>query len=57
MITLEEAVRKHIEEVLVMTHGRIEGPNGAARLLDVNPHSLRGKMRKLRIDWARYRAG
>jgi len=57
VITLEETVRKYIEEVLAMTRGRIEGPNGAARLLDVNPHSLQGKMRKLRIDWARCRSG
>jgi transcriptional regulator with GAF, ATPase, and Fis domain len=34
---------------------RIEGARGAAALLDINPHTLRAKMRKLHIDWARFR--
>ena len=33
------------------THGRVEGPHGAARLLKINPHTLRARMRKLKIDW------
>lgn len=37
------------------TSGQIEGADGAAALLGLNPHTLRGKMRKLEIDWARYR--
>ncbi len=52
---LNEAMRRHIEAALACTHGRVEGPNGAARLLDVNPNTLRGKMRKLRVDWKRFR--
>ena len=39
------------------TFGRVEGPFGAARLLGVNPHTLRSRMRKLGIDWTQYRAG
>ena len=31
------------------------GPQGAAALLEINPHTLRAKMRKLGIDWARFR--
>lgn len=54
--TLEEATRRHIEAALVRTRGRIEGPSGAAALLGLNPHTLRGKMRKLHLDWARFRA-
>ncbi len=54
--TLEAATRRHIEAALVRTRGRIEGPSGAAALLGLNPHTLRGKMRKLRLDWARFRA-
>ncbi|NQT25710.1 sigma 54-interacting transcriptional regulator [candidate division KSB1 bacterium] len=49
--TLDEIVRGHIEEVLVQTNGRIDGPNGAAVILEINPHTLRGRMRKLGIDW------
>ena len=35
--------------------GRIEGPDGAARLLTINPHTLRARMRKLGIDWKKFR--
>jgi len=55
--SLDEAIRTHIESALTAAHGRIEGPQGAAALLKINPHTLRAKMRKLRIDWAAYRHG
>ena len=38
-----------------MTHGRVEGPHGAAGLLRINPHTLRARMRKLGVDWRRFR--
>jgi transcriptional regulator with GAF, ATPase, and Fis domain len=47
---LETVNRRHIERALVQTLGRIEGPFGAARLLGINPETLRGRMRKLGID-------
>jgi transcriptional regulator with GAF, ATPase, and Fis domain len=53
--TLNDAMRAHIEAALQVTAGRIEGPRGAARLLAVNPHTLRAKMRKLQIQWAKFR--
>ncbi|MDR0870999.1 MAG: sigma-54 dependent transcriptional regulator [Planctomycetaceae bacterium] len=53
--TLDEAVRRHIEAALSRTHGVIEGSNGAAALLDINPHTLRAKMRKLGVDWSKFR--
>jgi hydrogenase-4 transcriptional activator len=53
--TLDEAVIDRIEQTLVQCHGRIEGPFGAAARLGVNPHTLRARMRKLGIDWARFR--
>jgi hydrogenase-4 transcriptional activator len=52
---LDDVVRRHIERVLRQTRGRVEGRSGAARLLGVNPHTLRSRMRKLGIDWARFR--
>jgi transcriptional regulator with GAF, ATPase, and Fis domain len=52
---LDEVVRRHIERALGATHGRVEGPHGAARLLRINPHTLRARMRKLRIDWRSFR--
>lgn len=53
--TLADAMRAHIGEALKRTAGQIEGAAGAAALLGLNPHTLRGKMRKLKIDWASYR--
>jgi DNA-binding NtrC family response regulator len=55
--TLSEAMRAHIEMALQATRGRIEGSRGAARLLAINPHTLRARMRKLKIDWAAFREG
>lgn len=53
---LDDAIRRHIEAALHQTGGRVEGPRGAAALLQVNPHTLRARMRKLRIDWASFRS-
>ena len=52
---LDEVIRRHIEAALEATSGRVEGPHGAARLLRINPHTLRARMRKLRIDWRGFR--
>jgi DNA-binding NtrC family response regulator len=53
---LDAAIRKHIESALAVALGRIEGPYGAARLLKVNPHTLRARMRRLGIEWERFRS-
>jgi transcriptional regulator with GAF, ATPase, and Fis domain len=53
--TLDEAMRQHIEAALTLAHGRIEGHRGAAKLLQINPHTLRARMRKLEIDWTQFR--
>jgi hydrogenase-4 transcriptional activator len=55
-LSLDAAMTQHIEAALQVTHGRIEGPHGAARLLGINPYTLRGRMRKLGIDWRRFRS-
>ena len=52
---LDDVIRRHIESALAATGGRIEGPRGAAKLLKINPHTLRGRMRKLKIDWKEFR--
>ena len=52
---LDEVIRRHIEAALAETHGRIEGPFGAAKLLRINPHTLRARMRKLEVDWRGFR--
>lgn len=53
--SLDEVMRRHIEQVLEVTEGRIEGRRGAAALLQINPHTLRARMRKLNLDWSKYR--
>jgi transcriptional regulator with GAF, ATPase, and Fis domain len=55
-VTLNDAMVRQIEQALVRTHGRIEGPHGAARMLGINPHTLRARMRKLRVNWRRFRS-
>ena len=53
--TLDVAMRQHIETALACCRGQIEGAGGTAELLGINPHTLRARMRKLKIDWIRYR--
>ncbi len=55
ILPLSDAMREHIETALRTTHGRVEGRNGAAKLLQINPHTLRARMRKLNIDWVAFR--
>lgn len=55
VLSLDEAARAHIESVLALTEGRIEGRRGAAAMLQINPHTLRARMKKLGIDWASFR--
>jgi transcriptional regulator with GAF, ATPase, and Fis domain len=56
VMELDEAMRRHIETALSATRGRIEGPSGTAAMLNINPHTLRARMRKLGIDWKRFRS-
>jgi transcriptional regulator with GAF, ATPase, and Fis domain len=53
---LDTVIRRHIEAALRATRARVEGPHGAARLLRINPHTLRARMRKLGIDWRSFRS-
>jgi hydrogenase-4 transcriptional activator len=55
LASLDRAMTRHIEAALARTHGKIEGPGGAAALLEINPHTLRARMRKLGVDWRRHR--
>ena len=54
---LDVVMRRHIEAALQEAHGRVEGPHGAARMLRINPHTLRARMRKLKINWRGFRTG
>jgi transcriptional regulator with GAF, ATPase, and Fis domain len=55
IVSLDEAQRRHIMAALEKTGGRVEGRRGAAALLEINPHTLRARMRKLGVDWAAFR--
>jgi transcriptional regulator with GAF, ATPase, and Fis domain len=48
--TLEEVEREYIMRTLENTGWRIEGPHGAAKILGLNPSTLRTKMIKLGIQ-------
>jgi len=48
--TLESVERSHILQVLQETRGVIEGPRGAARILNLHPNTLRSRMKKLGIE-------
>ena len=48
--TLQGAERDHIIQALKFTNWRISGKNGAAVLLDINPSTLRTRMKKLGIQ-------
>jgi formate hydrogenlyase transcriptional activator len=46
---LEQVERDHIVAVLRRTNWRVDGPQGAARLLDMHPSTLRSRIQKLGI--------
>jgi transcriptional regulator with GAF, ATPase, and Fis domain len=48
-LSLDAAMKAHIERALRQAAGRVEGPFGIARQLAINPNTLRARMRKLGI--------
>jgi len=48
-ITLEEAERRHIVHTLKRCRWVVDGSNGAAKILGINPNTLRSRMKKLNI--------
>jgi transcriptional regulator with GAF, ATPase, and Fis domain len=47
--SLQQVEKRHILEVLAKTEWVIEGPRGAAKLLDLHPNTLRSRMKRLGI--------
>jgi formate hydrogenlyase transcriptional activator len=47
--SLDEVERRHIKSVLDQTNWMIEGERGAAKMLNINPSTLRSRMQKLSI--------
>jgi formate hydrogenlyase transcriptional activator len=53
-LPLEEVEKRHILQVLKQTRGVVEGPKGAARILNLHPNTLRSRIKKLGITHADY---
>jgi len=49
-LKLSEVEKKHIIKVLEECNWRVHGENGAAEILDINPSTLRSRMKKLDIQ-------
>ena len=47
--SLAEVERQHILRALTKTHWQISGENGAARILQMNPSTLRSRIKKLEL--------
>jgi transcriptional regulator with GAF, ATPase, and Fis domain len=50
---LDEVMASHIQKALDQANGMVEGKNGAASMLGINPGTLRGRMKKLKISYGR----
>jgi len=50
---LDTAMAKHIQKALKMTNGRVDGERGAAKILGINPRTLRHRMKKLGVPFGR----
>ena len=48
---LDEMTIRHIKRALALSHGKVEGPGGAAELLNIKPNTLRSRMKKLGIPY------
>lgn len=50
LLPLQEYEKKYILEILQHTKGKIYGPKGAAKILDLKPSTLQSRMKKLGIE-------
>jgi transcriptional regulator with GAF, ATPase, and Fis domain len=53
VLSIDDAMINHIESVLQLTNGKIQGKDGAAALLGMPPSTLRNRMRKLGITFGK----
>lgn len=52
-LNLDAAMVHHIKNAMTIAKGRVEGKYGAARLLGMNPRTLRNRMRKLGVPFGK----
>jgi transcriptional regulator with GAF, ATPase, and Fis domain len=50
---LDDIISHHIRRVLSETKGKVNGSDGAAAILGINPNTLRNRMKKLGIEYGR----
>jgi formate hydrogenlyase transcriptional activator len=55
LATLEAVERQHIQAALQLADGVVDGPRGAAKILDLHPNTLRHRMSKLGIQRSSHR--
>jgi formate hydrogenlyase transcriptional activator len=55
LLTLDEVDRNHILAALQHAGGVVDGPKGAAKILNLHPNTLRHRMDKLGIKGSRHR--
>jgi formate hydrogenlyase transcriptional activator len=55
LLTLDEVERNHILAALQHAGGVVDGPKGAAKILNLHPNTLRHRMDKLGIKSSRHR--
>ncbi|TYB79070.1 sigma 54-interacting transcriptional regulator [Bizionia myxarmorum] len=50
ILSLDDVQRIHIKKVLKQCKGKIDGPEGAAKYLEIHPSTLRDRMKKLGME-------
>ena len=50
---LDNMIARHIHRVLDKAQGKVNGSDGAAALLGMNPSTLRNRMRRMGIEYGR----
>ena len=52
-MSLDQAMAQHIRTTLVIAKGKVEGKDGAAKLLKIHPQTLRNRMKKLGVPFGK----
>ena len=53
LLSLDEITAQHIRRALEMAGGKINGPGGAAQILQLHPNTLRNRMNKMGIPYGK----
>lgn len=53
LMSLDKSMARHIQKALVISKGKVEGKGGAAEVLQINPRTLRHRMKKIGVPFGR----